>query len=180
MSEFEKAFGGHADLTPFLQFTTFPNIPRLSDINLPTVDELYRCCCLFPFFISVLFFMINKKGQQNEKAKLEINTKEAPKERKPSTPDDWNDHFWVENYKHFFGVEPERYGHAEEFAGVLEDLMDADHESDPNLNLEESEFTEIIDEDEVEKAEDEIEKEEFKAALFFIIIIFLTFLLLDG
>ena len=120
------------------------------------------------------------KGLQNQEAKLEINTKEAPKERKPSTPDDWNDHFWVENYKHFFGVEPERYGHAEEFAGVLEDLMDADHESDPNLNLEESEFTEIIDEDEVEKAEDEIEKEEFKAALIFIIIIFLTFLLLDG
>ena len=42
--------------------------------------------------------------------------------------------------------------HAEEFADVLEDLMDADHESDPNLNLEESEFADIIDEEEVKSA----------------------------
>ena len=42
--------------------------------------------------------------------------------------------------------------HAEEFAEVLEDLMDADHESDPNLNLEESEFADIIDEEEVKSA----------------------------
>mgnify|MGYP003309405252 CR=1 FL=1 len=43
--------------------------------------------------------------------------------------------------------------HAEEFADVLEDLMDADHESDPNLNLEESEFADIIDEEEVKSAQ---------------------------
>ena len=43
--------------------------------------------------------------------------------------------------------------HAEEFAEVLEDLMDADHESDPNLNLEESEFADIIDEEEVKSAQ---------------------------
>ena len=42
--------------------------------------------------------------------------------------------------------------HAEEFAEVLEDLMDADHESNPNLNLEESEFADIIDEEEVKSA----------------------------
>ena len=42
--------------------------------------------------------------------------------------------------------------HAEEFAEALEDLMDADHESDPNLNLEESEFADIIDEEEVKSA----------------------------
>ena len=42
--------------------------------------------------------------------------------------------------------------HAEEFADVLEDLMDADHESNPNLNLEESEFADIIDEEEVKSA----------------------------
>ena len=42
--------------------------------------------------------------------------------------------------------------HAEEFADVLEDLMDADHESDPNLNLDESEFADIIDEEEVKSA----------------------------
>ena len=42
--------------------------------------------------------------------------------------------------------------HAEEFADVLEDLMDADHESTPNLNLEESEFADIIDEEEVKSA----------------------------
>ena len=41
---------------------------------------------------------------------------------------------------------------AEEFAEALEDLMDADHESDPNLNLEESEFADIIDEEEVKSA----------------------------
>ena len=42
--------------------------------------------------------------------------------------------------------------HAAEFAEVLEDLMDADHESDPNLNLDESEFADIIDEEEVKSA----------------------------
>ena len=43
--------------------------------------------------------------------------------------------------------------HAEEFAEVLEDLMDADHESNPDLNLEESEFADIIDEEEVKSAQ---------------------------
>ena len=43
--------------------------------------------------------------------------------------------------------------HAAEFAEVLEDLMDADHESDPNLNLDESEFADIIDEEEVKSAQ---------------------------
>ena len=43
--------------------------------------------------------------------------------------------------------------HAEEFAEALEDLMDADHESNPNLNLEESEFADIIDEEEVKSAQ---------------------------
>ena len=43
--------------------------------------------------------------------------------------------------------------HAEEFAEVLEDLMDADYESDPNLNLDESEFADIIDEEEVKSAQ---------------------------
>ena len=43
--------------------------------------------------------------------------------------------------------------HAEEFADVLEDLIDADHESTPNLNLEESEFADIIDEEEVKSAQ---------------------------
>ena len=42
--------------------------------------------------------------------------------------------------------------HAEEFADVLEDLMDTDHESNPNLDLEESEFADIIDEEEVKSA----------------------------
>ena len=43
--------------------------------------------------------------------------------------------------------------HAEEFAEVLEDLMDADHKSNPDLNLEESEFADIIDEEEVKSAQ---------------------------
>ena len=43
--------------------------------------------------------------------------------------------------------------HAEEFAEVLEDLLDADHESNPDLDLEESEFADIIDEDEVKSAQ---------------------------
>ena len=42
--------------------------------------------------------------------------------------------------------------HAEEFADVLEDLMEPDHESNPNLDLEESEFADIIDEEEVKSA----------------------------
>ena len=50
------------------------------------------------------------------------------------------------------GLESVKDEHAEEFAEVLEDLMDADHESDPNLNLDESEFADIIDEEEVKSA----------------------------
>ena len=42
---------------------------------------------------------------------------------------------------------------AEEFADVLEDLMDTDHESNLNLDLEESEFADIIDEEEVKSAQ---------------------------
>ena len=101
------------------------------------------------------------KEQQNEKAKLELK-KDAQLIEKMR----------VENYRH--SLDPEGYEHAEEFAGVLEDLVDADHESDPNLNLEESEFTDIIDEDAVEKAKSN------RTLFFIIIIIFLTFLLLDG
>ena len=75
----------------------------------------------------------------------------------------------VRNYRH--SLDPEGYEHAEEFAGVLEDLVDADHESDPNLNLEESEFTEIIDEDAVENAKSN------RTLFFIIIIIFWTLLI---
>ena len=117
-------------------------------------------CIACGLLLGFLFFMINMKEQQNEKAKLELK-KEAQIIEKMR----------VENYRH--SLDPEGYEHAEEFAEALEDLVDADHESDPNLNLEESEFTEIIDEDEVENAK-------FNRALFFIIIIILwTFLLLD-
>ena len=63
--------------------------------------------------------------------------------------------------------------HAEEFAEVLEDLMDADHESNPDLNLEESEFADIIDEDAVENTKS-------NRTLFFIIIIILWTLLIGS
>ena len=89
-------------------------------------DVFCNSCVAGCMLVVFLFFIINMKGLQNQEAKLEL-MKNA-------------------------GEEPEGYGHAEEFAEVLEDLVDADHESDPNLNLEESEFTDIIDEDEVENA----------------------------
>ena len=77
----------------------------------------------------------------------------------------------VENYRH--SLDPEGYEHAEEFAEVLEDLVDADHESDPNLNLEESEFADIIDEDTVENTKS-------NRTLFYIIIIILWTLLIGS
>ena len=97
--------------------------------------------------------------RQNEKAKLELMKNAQLIEKKR-----------VENYRH--SLDPEGYEHAEEFAGVLEDLMDADHESDPNLNLEESEFAEIIDEDAIEKS-----KSKSRALFFIIIFIFWTLLI---
>ena len=97
--------------------------------------------------------------QKNEKAKLELK-KDAQLIEKMR----------VENFRH--SVDPEGYEHAEEFAGVLEDLVDADHESDPNLNLEESEFAEIIDDDTVEKS-----KSKSRALFFIIIFIFWTLLI---
>ena len=99
------------------------------------------------------------KGLQNEQAKLELK-KDAQLIEKMR----------VENYRH--SLDPEGYEHAEEFAEVLEDLVDADHESDPDLNLEESEFTDIIDEDAVEKA-----KSKSRALFFIIIFIFWTLLI---
>ena len=109
-------------------------------------------------FLGFFFFIINMQEQQNEKSKLELK-KDAQLIEKMR----------VENYRH--SLDPEGYEHAEEFAGVLEDLVDADHESDPNLNLEESEFTDIIDEDAVEKAKSN------RTLFFIIIIIFWTLLI---
>ena len=102
-------------------------------------DVFCNSCVAGCMLVVFLFFIINMKEQQNQEAKLELK-KEAQLIEKMR----------VENYRH--SLDPEGYEHAEEFAGVLEDLVDADHESDPNLNLEESEFTDIIDEDEVENA----------------------------
>ena len=115
----------------------------------------FIACALFLGFLLFVFAM---KEQQNEKAKLELK-KDAQLIEKMR----------VENYRH--SLDPEGYEHAEEFAGVLEDLVDADHESDPNLNLEESEFTEIIDEDAVENAKSN------RTLFFIIIIIFWTLLI---
>ena len=115
----------------------------------------FIACALFLGFLLFVFAM---KEQQNEKAKLELK-KDAQLIEKMR----------VGNYRH--SLDPEGYEHAEEFAGVLEDLVDADHESDPNLNLEESEFTEIIDEDAVENAKSN------RTLFFIIIIIFWTLLI---
>ena len=131
-----------------------------------SIDQFCNLGCFCGILVCLIGFISDMQERQNEKAKLELK-KEAQLIEKMR----------VENYRH--SLDPEGYEHAEEFAGVLEDLMDADHESDPNLNLEESEFTEIIDEDEVEKAEDEIEKAKFNRALFFIII-FIFWTLLFG
>ena len=104
----------------------------------------------------MLFFIL--QNPKAKKAKLELK-KDAQLIEKMR----------VENYRH--SLDPEGYEHAEEFAGVLEDLVDADHESDPNLNLEESEFTEIIDEDAGENAKSN------RTLFFIIIIIFWTLLI---
>ncbi len=111
-----------------------------------SIDQFCNLGC----FCGILYFFIGfigvKQEDKNEKAKLEL-MKNA-------------------------GEEPEGYGHAEEFAEVLEDLVDAEHESDPNLNLEESEFAEIIDEDAIEKS-----KSKSRALFFIIIFIFWTLLI---
>ena len=126
-----------------------------------SIDQFCNLGCFFGILLCFLGFIDTVQERQNEKAKLELK-KEAQIIEKMR----------VENYRH--SLDPEGYEHAEEFAEVLEDLVDADHESDPNLNLEESEFTEIIDEDEVENAKS-------NRALFFIIIfIFWTLFLLDS
>ena len=124
-----------------------------------SIDQFCNNFIACGLFLGFLFFMINMKEQQNEKAKLELK-KDAQLIEKMR----------VENFRH--SLDPEGYEHAEEFAGVLEDLMDADHESDPNLNLEESEFTEIIDEDEVENAKS-------NRTLFVLIIILFTLFILS-
>ena len=124
-----------------------------------SVDVFCNNCIACGLFLGFLFVMINMKEQQNEKAKLELK-KDAQLIEKMR----------VENFRH--SLDPEGYEHAEEFAGVLEDLVDADHESDPNLNLEESEFTDIIDEDAVEKS-----KSKSRALFFIIIFIFWTLLI---
>ena len=126
-----------------------------------SIDQFCNLGCFFGILLCFFGFIDTVQERQNEKAKLELK-KEAQIIEKMR----------VENYRH--SLDPEGYEHAEEFAEVLEDLVDADHESDPNLNLEESEFTEIIDEDEVENAKS-------NRALFFIIIfIFWTLFLLDS
>ena len=112
-----------------------------------SIDQFCNLGCFCGILVCFIGFISAKQERQNEKkAKLEL-MKNA-------------------------GEEPEGYGHAEEFAEVLEDLMDAEHESDPNLNLEESEFAEIIDEDAVEKA-----KSKSRALFFIIIFIFWTLLI---
>ena len=124
-----------------------------------SVDVFCNNCIACGLFLGFLFFMINMKEQQNEKAKLELKKDVQLIEK-----------MRVENFRH--SLDPEGYEHAEEFAGVLEDLVDADHETDSNLNLEESEFTEIIDEDAVENAKS-------NRTLFVLIIILFTLFILS-
>ena len=124
-----------------------------------SADVFCNNCIACGLFLGFLFFILNMNEQKNEKAKLELK-KDAQLIEKMR----------VENYQH--SLDPEGYEHAEEFAEVLEDLVDAEHESDPDLNLEESEFTEIIDEDAVENA-----KSKSRALFFIIIFIFWTLLI---
>ena len=125
-----------------------------------SADVFCNNCIACGLFLGFLFFMINMKEQQNEKAKLELKKDVQLIEK-----------MRVENFRH--SLDPEGYEHAEEFAEVLEDLVDADHESDPNLNLEESEFADIIDEDTVENTKS-------NRTLFYIIIIILWTLLIGS
>ncbi|CAI8336325.1 MAG: Uncharacterised protein [Marine Group II euryarchaeote MED-G33] len=125
-----------------------------------SADVFCNNCIACGLFLGFLFFILNMNEQKNEKAKLELK-KDAQLIEKMR----------VENYQH--SLDPEGYEHAEEFAEVLEDLVDAEHESDPDLNLEESEFAEIIDEDAVEKAKS-------KSRALFFIIIFIIWTLLIG
>jgi hypothetical protein len=104
----------------------------------------------------MLFFIL--QNPKAKKAKLELK-KDAELIEKMR----------VENFRH--SLDPEGYEHAEEFAEVLEDLVDADHESDPNLNLEESEFADIIDEDAVKNTKSN------RTLFYVIIIIFWTLLI---
>ena len=148
-------FAGLAALIALILVSVFASLLGMS------IDQFCNLGCFFGILLCFLGFIDTVQERQNEKAKLELK-KEAQIIEKMR----------VENYRH--SLDPEGYEHAEEFAEVLEDLVDADHESDPNLNLEESEFTEIIDEDEVENAKS-------NRALFFIIIfIFWTLFLLDS
>ena len=145
----------------FLAFIALILVMLFSSLLGMSIDQFCNLGCFCGILLCFLGFIDTVQERQNEKAKLELK-KEAQIIEKMR----------VENYRH--SLDPEGYEHAEEFAEVLEDLVDADHESDPNLNLEESEFTEIIDEDAVEKAQSN------RTLFFIIIIIFLTFLLLDG
>jgi hypothetical protein len=154
MSEFNKAFGGLAALIALILVSVFASLLGMS------IDQFCNLGCVFFIFMCLFGFISDMQERQNEKAKLELMKNAQLIEKKR-----------VENYRH--SLDPEGYEHAEEFAGVLEDLMDADHESDPNLNLEETEFTEIIDEDAVEKAKS-------NRALFFIIIFILWTLLIGS
>ena len=123
----------------FLAFIALIMVMLFSSLLGMSIDQFCNLGCFCGILLCFLGFIDTVQERQNEKAKLELK-KEAQIIEKMR----------VENYRH--SLDPEGYEHAEEFAGVLGDLVDADHESDPNLNLEESEFTDIIDEDEVENA----------------------------
>ena len=145
----------------FLAFIALIMVMLFSSLLGMSIDQFCNLGCFCGILLCFLGFIDTVQERQNEKAKLELK-KEAQIIEKMR----------VENYRH--SLDPEGYEHAEEFAEVLEDLVDADYESEPNLNLEESEFADIIDEDAVEKAQSN------RTLFFIIIIIFLTFLLLDG
>jgi len=154
MSEFEKAFGGLVALIALVLISLFASLLGMS------IDQFCNLGCFFGILLCFLGFIDTVQERQNEKAKLELK-KDAQLIEKMR----------VENYRH--SLDPEGYEHAEEFAEVLEDLVDADHESDPNLNLEESEFADIIDEDAVENTKS-------NRTLFYIIIIILWTLLIGS
>ncbi len=142
----------------FLAFIALILVLVLSSLLGMSVDQFCNLGCFCGILLCFLGFIDTVQERQNEKAKLELK-KEAQIIEKMR----------VENYRH--SLDPEGYEHAEEFAGVLGDLVDADHESDPNLNLEESEFTDIIDEDAVEKANS------YRTWFVLIIILFTLFIL---
>ena len=145
-------FAGLAALIALILVSVFASLLGMS------IDQFCNLGCFCGILLCFLGFIDTVQERQNEKAKLEL-MKDAQLIEKMR----------VENYRH--SLDPEGYEHAEEFAEVLEDLVDAEHESDPDLNLEESEFAEIIDEDAVEKA-----KSKSRALFFIIIFIFWTLL----